>query len=104
MGVYEAARELGLRIPEDLSVVGFDNLGEVVCFNPPLTTIDQSIAEMGASATEMIVKLVRGESLPNPADGGNLYKVPTRLVVRESCAPVPGHSPDESMGAYLATQ
>lgn len=95
MGVYEAAKELGLHIPNDLSVIGFDNLREIDCLNPHLTTIDQSLEEMGALATEMIVKLVRGESLPNPADEHNLYKVPTRLVIRESCAPVPGHSPDK---------
>lgn len=95
IGVYEAATELGLNIPTDLSVIGFDNLREIDCLNPHLTTIDQSLEEMGALATEMIVKLVRGEPLPNPADEGNLYKVPTRLVIRESCAPVPEHSPDK---------
>ena len=104
MGVYQAAKELGLHIPGDLSVIGFDNLRETAYLNPPLTTIDQSIEEMGAIATEMIVKLARGESLPNPAGDGNLYKVPTRLVIRESCASVPGHSPEESIGAHLVAE
>ena len=105
MGVYQAAREFGLQIPGDLSVIGFDNLREAAYLNPPLTTIDQSIEKMGAMATEMIVKLVKGESLPiNPAEEGNLYKIPTQLVIRDSCGPVPCHSPDEASGTYLVTQ
>lgn len=90
MGVYQAAREFGLRIPEELSVVGFDNLRDVACLNPPLTTIDQSIEKMGAMATELIIKLVKGESFPiNTAEDRHLYKIPTQLVIRDSCAPVP---------------
>ena len=49
IGVYQAAEELGLRIPEDISVVGFDNLRETVYLNPPLTTID-AVSESGANA------------------------------------------------------
>jgi LacI family transcriptional regulator len=96
MGVYQAAKELGLEIPGDLSVIGFDNLREADHMNPPLTTIDQSLEKMGTIAMEMIVTLVKGESLTmNHAGEGNLYKIPTQLVIRDSCAPVPCHSPDE---------
>jgi LacI family transcriptional regulator len=99
IGVYQAARELGLQIPRDLSVVGFDNLREAAQLNPPLTTIDQSLEKMGIIATEMLVELVKGESLQiNPAEEGNLYKIPTQLVIRDSCAPVAYHSPDEPSG------
>jgi LacI family transcriptional regulator len=105
MGVYEAARELALQIPEDLSVIGFDNLREAAYLTPPLTTIDQSLEKMGAMATEMIVKLVKGESLPiHPAEEGHLYKIPTQLVIRDSCAPVPYRSANESSGTYLVTK
>jgi LacI family transcriptional regulator len=90
MGVYQAARELDLRIPGDLSVIGFDNLREAAYLDPPLTTIDQTIEKMGTMATEMLVKLVKGEPLPiNPAEEGSLYKIPTQLVIRDSCASVP---------------
>jgi LacI family transcriptional regulator len=90
MGVYQAAREFGLEIPGDLSVMGFDNLREAAYLNPPLTTIDQSVEKMAATATEMLVKLVKGESLPiNSAEEGNLYKIPTQLVIRDSCTSVP---------------
>lgn len=105
MGVYQAAREFGLQIPGDLSVIGFDNLRVAASLNPPLTTIDQSLEMMGTMATEMIVKLVKGESLPiNPAEEGNLYKIPTQLIIRESCAPVPYLSVDEAPGTYLVTK
>ena len=65
MGVYQAAQEAGVRIPQDLSVVGFDNLRESTFLNPPLTTVDQFIAEMGTIAIEMVVKLVKGGQLEN---------------------------------------
>jgi LacI family transcriptional regulator len=105
MGVYQAAREFGLQIPGDLSVIGFDNLREAAQLNPPLTTIDQSLEKMGIIATEMLVELVKGKSLPvNPTAEGNLYKIPTQLVIRDSCARVPRHSPDEVSGTYLVTK
>jgi LacI family transcriptional regulator len=80
MGVYQAAREAGVRIPEDLSVIGFDNLQESAYLKPALTTVDQFISEMGTLAVEMIVKLVNGETLEDP-----LRKIQTQLVIRESC-------------------
>jgi LacI family transcriptional regulator len=105
MGVYQAARELGLQIPADLSVIGFDNLHEATYLSPPLTTIDQFVAKMGTMATEMLVMLVKGESLPiNPAEEGHLYKIPTQLVIRDSCACVPCHSPDEPSSIYPVTK
>jgi LacI family transcriptional regulator len=105
IGVYQAARELGLQIPGDLSVIGFDNLREAVYLNPQLTTIDQSLEKMGTIATEMLVALVKGKPLPiNPAQEGNLYKIPTELIIRDSCAPVPYRPADEASGAYLVTK
>ena len=80
MGVYQAAKEAGVRIPEDLSVVGFDNLQESTFLDPPLTTIDQFISEMGTLATDMVVRLVQGEALET-----DLHKITTQLVVRDSC-------------------
>ena len=80
MGVYQAAEQLGLRIPDDLSVIGFDNLRESEFLHPALTTIDQFISEMGSIATELVVKLIKGEKLEK-----KLHKIPTQLVIRESC-------------------
>ena len=82
-GVYDAARELGINIPADLSVIGFDNIPEAGLVDPPLTTVDQAIEGMGALATEVVIKLIAGIPLE-----GLVYKVPTRLVIRHSCRPV----------------
>jgi LacI family transcriptional regulator len=78
IGVLEAAAELGLRIPEDLSVVGFDNISEAKYFN--LTTMDQFLSEMGYIATQMLIKMVNKEPL-----GVQVHKVSTQLVKRGSC-------------------
>jgi LacI family transcriptional regulator len=80
IGVYQAAREVGVRIPQDLSVIGFDNIREATYLNPALTTIDQFISEMGSIATEIVMKLVKGENLES-----NLHKIQTQLVIRDSC-------------------
>jgi LacI family transcriptional regulator len=80
LGVYEAAAAHGLRIPADLSVVGFDNTVESALVDPPLTTVDQSIERMGALAAEIVLKLIQNHPLES-----QLNKVPTRLVIRQSC-------------------
>jgi len=82
-GVYQAAQEAGLRIPGDLSVVGFDNIPESAFVTPALTTVDQSIEQMGFLATGLLVRLLSDEELEN-----RIYTIPTHLVVRESCAPI----------------
>jgi LacI family transcriptional regulator len=63
MGTIEAAREAGLRVPEDLSVIGFDNIPEAAYFGPALTTVDQFMDRMGYVATEMLIALAQGEPL-----------------------------------------
>ena len=64
LGLYEAARELGLRIPEDLSVVGFDDLPVARWVGPPLTTVRQPLMEMAEAAAQLVVGLARGEEPP----------------------------------------
>jgi LacI family transcriptional regulator len=85
IGAIEAARQAGLSVPGDLSVVGFDNIPEAAFFNPALTTVDQFIDRMGQVATEILVGLIQGER-PESV----LYKMPTQLVVRDSCRAVGG--------------
>jgi LacI family transcriptional regulator len=82
MGVFQVAQELRLRIPEDLSVVGFDNIMESKYMR--LTTVDQFIYEMGFVATQMLIKLINGETLDSQT-----YKMQTQLVVRNSCQAPP---------------
>jgi len=78
MGVFQVAQELGLRIPQDLSVIGFDNIMESKYMK--LTTVDQFISEMGFVATQILIKLINGESLTEQT-----YQMKTRLVIRNSC-------------------
>jgi LacI family transcriptional regulator len=61
-------------------VVGFDNIPESAYFYPPLTTVDQSITQMGYLAAQLLVRLINEGELEN-----RTYTLPTRLVVRESC-------------------
>jgi DNA-binding LacI/PurR family transcriptional regulator len=86
LGVYRAAREAGLRIPEDLSVVGFDDLPVGAWVDPPLTTVRRPLTEMAAAAAELALALGRGEE---PGQLG--VEMATTLTVRESTAgPRPG--------------
>jgi len=87
-GAIKAVLEAGLHVPDDISVVGFDNVPEVAYAHPRLTTVDQSIEKMGYIATEMLISLIDGESLES-----NVYKVPTHLIVRDSCRAIAGHTP-----------
>jgi DNA-binding LacI/PurR family transcriptional regulator len=73
-GVYEAARQLGLRVPEDISVIGFDDLPMARWVGPPLTTIRQPLSEMAATAA----RLVLGQS------SDRRVELATSLVVRQS--------------------
>lgn len=82
LGVYEAVRRRGLRVPDDVSVVGFDDLPEVRWSSPPLTTIRQPLAEMGVLAARTVLRLARGDEIESPR-----IELATDLVVRDSSAP-----------------
>jgi LacI family transcriptional regulator len=83
LGVYEAARQRGLRIPQDLSVVGFDDLPAAAWVSPPLTTVRQPLADMGRVAAEMLGELIEGVPLRSQR-----VELSTELIVRESTAPL----------------
>jgi LacI family transcriptional regulator len=82
LGVYEAARQRGLRIPQDLSVVGFDDLPVARWVSPPLTTVRQPLAEMGRAAAGMLGDLVDGVPLRSKR-----VELSTELITRESTGP-----------------
>lgn len=82
MGVYRALYELGLRCPDDVSVVGFDDLALSRLLTPALTTVRQPVREMGAQATRMLLRIVEGKTLQS-----SRVELATSLVVRESSAP-----------------
>jgi LacI family transcriptional regulator, galactose operon repressor len=79
-GVMEAARVRGLRIPEDISIVGFDDIPQASHVHPPLTTVRQPLEQMGRVATQMLLKLI-----DNPQLQVERAALPTELIVRQSC-------------------
>ncbi|MET9660650.1 LacI family DNA-binding transcriptional regulator [Streptomyces sp. NPDC006510] len=81
LGLLRALHERGRRVPQDVSVIGFDDIPESGSFLPPLTTVHQDFAEVGRRCVESALRQVRqGE-----AERGTTL-VPTRLVVRDSTA------------------
>ncbi len=82
-GAYLAAAAAGLRIPEDLSVVGFDDVALCEWVSPPLTTVRQPLAEMTAEAIRLVLALSTKDEPALPLR----RELPTRLIVRESTAP-----------------
>lgn len=82
LGVYRALYEAGLRTPDDMSVVGFDDLPLAGLLTPALTTVRQPLREMGTLATRMLLRLIAGEKLESTR-----VELATSLVVRESSAP-----------------
>jgi LacI family transcriptional regulator len=85
LGVYEAARDAGLRIPDDLSVIGFDDLPVARWLTPELTTIRQPLQEMAAAGARLAISLARGT---HPES--HRLELATSLVVRHSTA-APAH-------------
>jgi DNA-binding LacI/PurR family transcriptional regulator len=79
-GAIEAAGEMGLSVPDDLSVVGFDDVPEAARSNPPLTTVHQDHVRKGLLAGRLLVARLAGEDPETPTT------LQTRLVVRESTA------------------
>ncbi|MCC9689933.1 LacI family DNA-binding transcriptional regulator [Streptomyces sp. MNU103] len=84
LGLLRALHEYGRRVPEDVSVVGFDDIPEASSFLPPLTTLHQDFAEVGRLCVRAVLRKMRQEG---PERGTTL--VPARLVLRESTAPPP---------------
>ncbi len=76
----EVARELGMSVPHDLSVIGFDNVPESALAQPPLTTISQPLRDLGATALTMLLGMLDGVQ-PEPSH----VTLPTQLVQRASC-------------------
>ncbi len=81
MATLGVARELGLAVPDDLSIISFDNTPVVQFAQPPLTAIDQSIAATASRAVELIIAQQRGDDLPE-----TLTVVPSTLIARASVA------------------
>jgi DNA-binding LacI/PurR family transcriptional regulator len=82
IGAIRALRDHGLRVPEDISVVGFDDIQSAAFHNPSLTTIRQPLHEMGTIAARVLLQRVRGQDSVPPS-----LSVLPELVIRESTCP-----------------
>ena len=84
-GVYKALQEAGLRIPDDISVAGFNDIPEAAGMNPALTTVRVFTDQVGRQMAELVLK-----KIVQPESGPEVITVPTQLMKRESCGPVSG--------------
>lgn len=80
IGAIKAIKELGLKVPEDVSIIGFDNIEESKYLDPPLTTIQMELAEMAELATNRIIN-----SIENYMNVSEYYNIPVTLVSRSTC-------------------
>lgn len=82
LGVYEAARSLGIRVPEELSIVGYDDIKVAEWVSPRLTTVHQPLGRMGAEAARIVIAMAKHPPSTTPR-----LDLATHLVIRESTAP-----------------
>jgi LacI family transcriptional regulator len=82
IGAMHAAHERGLRVPDDVSIVGFDDVGYASAVVPGLTTVRQPLAEMGRAGVSLLLRLIDRQRLEAPH-----IELPTRLVIRDSTGP-----------------
>ncbi|WP_416147294.1 EAL domain-containing protein [Salipaludibacillus sp. HK11] len=80
MGVIEKLQRAGHRIPEDIAVIGFDDLPPAATFNPPLTTVRQSFEDLAKTSFDIIFRKLNGEIIKD-----SVTKIKTELVIRSSC-------------------
>jgi LacI family transcriptional regulator len=83
LGILKAAQEVGLRVPEDLAIVGFDDIPESAYFTPPLTTIKQGLSEMGATTVNMLNQLIEAREIGEEVLPISRWITP-QLIVRKS--------------------
>jgi LacI family transcriptional regulator, galactose operon repressor len=83
-GVYKAARDSGLSIPEDLSVAGFNDTSDASALHPPLTSVRVFTDELGKQLAEVLLRRIARPDLQSRS-----ITLPTQLVRRESCGPAP---------------
>jgi LacI family repressor for deo operon, udp, cdd, tsx, nupC, and nupG len=81
IGAVQQARAMGRQVPEDVSIVGYDNIPSAASLLPPLTTVDQQAPELGRIAAHMLFEVLKDKTPKS-------IILPTRLVLRESSSPV----------------
>lgn len=86
MNAIRRATERGLRVPQDLAVVGFDDLPASAVCQPPLTTVHQPLQDMGRRAVELLIRQLEGETIV-----AHHERLKCQLIERQSCAYLPAH-------------
>ena len=100
-GCIRATLEKGIRVPDDLSIIGFDNVEISQITNPPLTTIDQPKYEIGKAAVEMLLNMMTKDAVPEPEH----RMIGVRLIERQSCRRVSGSaSPNRKAAKHLTAR
>ena len=79
-GAIRAIKDAGLKIPEDIALIGFDNIPTASEMSPPITTINQDIPKMGEVAVNMLIELINEKN----KEIENII-LPAELIIRESC-------------------
>lgn len=95
-GVYKAARDRGLEIPDDLSVAGFNDTPEAAALHPPLTSVHVFTDDLGKQLAEALL-----EQITRPDLHGKQMKLPTQLIRRESCTPLATREVPSAQSARL---
>jgi LacI family transcriptional regulator len=90
-GTLKALRRAKVRIPEEISIVGFDDFDWAELLEPPVTVVDQHISEIGAAAAEMVLRVIAQPDFESISSIEPVH-VSTELVIRRSCAPPPRSS------------
>jgi DNA-binding LacI/PurR family transcriptional regulator len=80
LDVLQAARQCNLRVPDDIALVGFDNLNFAAHVHPPLTTVAQSLTDIGLRAGNLLISRIEGQTGP-----AKHIELPTQLMIRKSC-------------------
>ena len=84
LGVIRYACQNGLRIPQEIGIVGFDDISEAAHFSPPLTSIRQDHLKLGTMAVQEVIKLIEADQGDTPLDGSKTIMLTPTLVIRDS--------------------
>jgi len=79
-GAMRAIQAAGLRVPEDISVLGYDDVSFAASYSPALTTVEQPLHRMGQEATRRLIAVIEGQAAPNQP----VFQFPPRVIVRDS--------------------
>lgn len=85
IGALKAIRAAGLKVPDDVALVGFDDIPMASAVEPPLTTVRQPIDRLGYLAASTLIDLIQADPANQASAGGQQIVLPTELVVRASC-------------------